>query len=109
MSSEDKSIQRREAFNEYIAIMSKNGGSLSEDALNKLNEAFDVTEDDIMSMARDIATDSPLDVRMARFMLIMEDLRDYRDSLQIKADRKSILSESIQDDKMKNEGYLFLG
>ena len=109
MSSGDKSRQRRDSFAEYISIMSRNGGALSEDALTKLNEAFNVTDADIMNMARDIATDSPLDVRIARFMLIMEDLRDYRDSLQIKADRKSILAESIQDDKTINEGYLFLG
>ena len=109
MSSEDKSKLRRSAFIEYIKELDSNSGKLSDTALKRLNEAFDISEDDIISMAQDVAEDSSLDVRMARLMLLMEDMRDYRDILQINGDRSSILKESLQKDMTINEGYLFLG
>ena len=109
MSSEDKCLDRRAAYSEYIRIMTRNNGKHTEDSLQKLKEAFDVTEDDIMAMANDVTLDSHIDVRTARFTLMMEDLRDYRDTSQIKASRKDILKAAVEEDKLINEGYIFLG
>lgn len=109
MNAEDKAHERRSAYLEYISILNKNKGRHTEESLQKLKESFDVTEDDIISMANDVALDGHIDLRKARFTLLMEDLRDYRDVAQIKADRKSIIKEALSENRTVNEGYLFLG
>lgn len=109
MSSEDKSIDRRREYAKYISLRKINKGKLTEDALKALSNAFDVTVDDIKKLANDITIDSPMDVRMARFMLLNEDLRDYRDVKQINSSRSDIIKSLISDYDNGYEEYLFLG
>lgn len=109
MTTEDKHVTRRREYSKYIKAIKANNGVMDTDALTALNNAFDISEEDILKYSQEIANNSPIDVRMARFILLMEDLRDYRDTLQIKAGRSDLLRSCLADDLETNEGFLFLG
>lgn len=102
--------ERRIKYKQYLQALKDSGGVTDESILKLLNDSINVTESDINSLVDAIAADDNIDTQAMRFMLLGEDLRDYRDSAQIKANRSAILRDAldISEDEY-NERYMFLG
>lgn len=102
--------ERRIKYRQYLLAVKVSGGYVSKDTLKLLTDAMDVTEKDIHRLVDEIVADNSLESQTLRFMLLGEDLRDYRDSMQIKSSRSDILRESLDNsDDEYNERYMFLG
>ena len=82
---------RHKAYSEYLTILESTKGVLTEKAVECLNDAFDVTQEDLDSDINEIiknSNNSPVLLKSAQLRVLMEDLRDYRDSLEIKKNRR---------------------
>lgn len=105
-----KPEERRIKYKQYLQSIKESGGVITKDALKLLTESMDVTEQDIHRLVDEIVADTNLNAQALRFMLLGEDLRDYRDYLQIKAGRSDVLREVLNNTEDEyNERYIFLG
>lgn len=100
---------RRKAYNKYLIELGN--GKLNDKAIQALNNAFDVTYDDIDNDINDLVKSpvgEPMYIKAIRFRILMEDLRDYRDSSEVKKNRKDILRDIYNDSSESvNEQYIF--
>ena len=100
---------RRKAYSEYLKIIKE--GSITDKAIKALNNAFDVTPEDIDEDVNELIKNpenTPMFVQAARFRILMEDLRDYRDSTEIKKNRRAVIKDIYSDESIyTNEKYIF--
>ena len=102
---------RKQAYKEYLAILDDTKGALTEKAIQALNDAFDITQEDLDNDVNELIKNpenTPMAAQAARFRILMEDLRDYRDSTEIKKSRRAVIKDIYSDESIHtNEKYIF--
>lgn len=107
-------LDRKKAYQAYVEYISENPYVTSQEALDLLYDATNVTEEDIYSWAdsikdADASGNSTIDIQSARFMLLMDDLRDFRDISQIRSSRSDILKSAYNSEELAhNTDYIYL-
>jgi hypothetical protein len=88
--------ERREEYKAYLKLV--NAGKVDQEALDHLNAAFGVTADEIHNSIDKWYTefdDMSTVHKAAALTVLMDDIRDYRDAQEIKANRSSILKQAL--------------
>ena len=101
--------ERKKAYVKYLECVKNEG--LSKEAIRNLNNAYNITEDDIKRDIDDIVKNSDVSTvyqQSLQMMVLMCDLRDYRDSMEIKKNRTDILKDIYSNnDQEVNTPYIF--
>lgn len=99
---------RKKSYEEYIRALKASNGRPSKDTMELLKKAFTVEDADIEQHLSDIPDIKAMGSRSSKFAVLMEELRDMRDTEQISCGRSDILRKFHTSDLAATKDYVFI-